>query len=277
MLAAHTRCCKPKMMSLLPVSAIQVLAWVVLAGMLGKLIRHQQRNAEPRRHISQLSTSLRELRHSRNLLRRVVVRQEKAREDQSQLLAQKMHEELGQQLVVLRSQLALLHTSLAQGRVLEPTLLLSSIEQVDQSIQVVRSVSAELHPKVLDLGVVAALEWVVAEFVSATGTPCKLQFGASDFPMHAEQIRVIFRTVQQALNRVARRADAAQVGISLDQQGTEYVLEITDDGTGFDTVLHPDQLEDQFALQERIRALDGEMRMCNTPEQGSVQGLRLPQ
>ena len=265
------------MMSLLPVSALQILVWGVLAGLLGKLILRQQRSAEPRRHISRLSTSLRELRHSRNLLRRLVVRQEKAREDQSQLLAQKMHEELGQQLVVLRGQLALLHTSLAQGRVLEPSLLLSSIKHVDQSIQVVRSVSAELHPKVLDLGVVAALEWVVAEFVSATGTPCQLQFGAADFPMHAEQIRVIFRTVQQALNRVARRADAGAVSISLDQQGTEYVLEITDDGTGFDAVLHPDQLEDQFALQERIRALDGEMRMSNTPEQGSVQGLRLPQ
>ena len=63
------------MTSLLPVSAMPVLAWVLLAGMLGWWILRQQHGAEPHRDISQLSSSLRELLHSRNLLRRLVVRQ----------------------------------------------------------------------------------------------------------------------------------------------------------------------------------------------------------
>jgi len=255
---------------------LQVFAGVLAVGILLWLVWGRRREDQDFQHLNQLKDAVRELTSTRDLLRQLTVRQAKAHEEESHALAQKIHEGLGQQLAVLRGTVAIVHGALSEGRTPQSQMLGSGLEEVDQAIQTVRSLSAKLYPKVLDLGVVAALEWAVAEFMSRTGTPCELRVEETSYPMREEQVRVVFLTAGQALERVTRRTDVTEVCISLEASESDYVLEIADDGRAGDFFILPDEFEDYFSLQERIRALGGESWASSLPARGNVQGARLP-
>jgi signal transduction histidine kinase len=56
----------------------------------------------------------------------------------------------------------------------------STLQLADGLIQTVRRISTELRPGVLDLGLVAALEWQAQEFQTRTGIRCKLRLAAHE-------------------------------------------------------------------------------------------------
>jgi PAS domain S-box-containing protein len=91
-----------------------------------------------------------------------------------------------------------------------------------------------------------------------------------------EQVQLgLFRIYQQAMNNVARHAHASLIEIRLKKSGGKAILEVQDNGTGFE--VPKDWLElarhrhlGLVGMRERAEAVGGEIRITSTPSQGTL-------
>lgn len=105
---------------------------------------------------------------------------------------------------------------------------------VDDTTASIREISADLRPPLLDYaGLVAALESYLYQYSKRTGTTTRF---AADLPERPpfEVESLLFRIVQEALTNCAKHARASLIEVGLRQDGERIVLDIRDDGAGFD-------------------------------------------
>ncbi|HUX24345.1 MAG TPA: ATP-binding protein, partial [Burkholderiales bacterium] len=94
---------------------------------------------------------------------------------------------------------------------------------------------AELRPPVLDdYGLLAALRQLAVEFAQRSGIATELS--GVDLQSRLPPIveTAMFRISQEALNNIAKHAQAKNVEIGLHEVSGRVMLDIADDGVGFD-------------------------------------------
>lgn len=223
------------------------------------------------RDITVLKETQRSLEVSRARLRELAVLRNSEQEAERKQLAWEVHEGLGQYLMALRMNLSMLDGRLDQNSPAYGKLIRSMFEIVEKSVQLVREITVELCPSVLDLGIVAALEWLGKKFMADTGIPCKLFLPDDDIPMDEHASMAIFRIAEEALANVAQHANPEMVELTLNQRGDRCYLEVRDDGNGFDlTRLYDSSVVGLAWLQEQMTALGGELNVFSVPRQGTV-------
>ena len=128
----------------------------------------------------------------------------------------------------------------------------------------------ELRPAGLDdRGLAAALEDYVAAFGRAEGLEVELQ--ADDdlaLPMTHEQ--TLYRVAQEALTNVARHAEARRVSLRLSADADAVVLEVADDGRGFDTgVIYSGTSMGLQGMRERLTGIGGTLEVNSAQGEGT--------
>lgn len=227
-------------------------------------------------NISELKTTERLLKESQGLLRQLAVHNEAAREDERRYLAREIHDELGQYLMALRMGVSAIGLKYrervpeVQGNVDR------AIEVVDATIQVVRNVVASLRPKSLDLGIVDALEWLAQTHQALTGTQCVVEIQDEDIRIDDQRATVIFRMVQESLTNIGKHACASRVNIALARDADDYVIQVKDNGMGFDHTVRKDKSFGLVGMQERAFMLGGKMQIASTLEVGTCVEIRIP-
>lgn len=202
-------------------------------------------------------------------LRDLTVRREEAREQERKRIAQDLHDDLGQMLTGLRMEVGLLRIQYGEQH---PDLLVplqKLKEQIDSTIQVVRDVAAQLRPAVLDMGVASALEWQVAEFGKRSGIACRLVLDELPVSLNAEQATTIFRIVQESFTNIMRHARATQVEVRLRHLADQCLLEIEDNGVGFDATGLQRRTFGLMGMRERALVLGGELDIDSVPGRGT--------
>ncbi len=87
----------------------------------------------------------------------------------------------------------------------------------------------------------------------------------------------LYRVAQEALNNTVKHSHASQVLIRLTEGDGDVLLEIQDDGTGFDpNGDHPGHLGLQ-SMRERTARFGGVMEISSVPGEGTRVQVRLPQ
>ena len=228
------------------------------------------------RDITERKEAEQRLRESYELLRELTSRRETAREEERKRIAREMHDELGQHLTALRMGVSTLrlrfgHDNPDLGEHVQRILLLS-----DKTMQVLRNVVTALRPAVLDAGIAAALEWLAAEFSQHGQTTCRLSVSDESPELAEERAVAIFRIVQEALTNVTRHADAHEVFITLGQTGDDCLLEVRDDGCGFDPVAIPRKSFGLAGMKERVLMLGGALDVASSPGHGTSIKVRVP-
>jgi PAS domain S-box-containing protein len=232
--------------------------------------------AEHQAALTLLQKSEHRLEESNRQLRDLTVRREEAREEERKRIARDLHDELGQILTSMRMDIALLRIQFGADNPALVAQIKNILERVDSTIQVVRDVAAKLRPSVLDLGIVAALEWQVAEFARRSETEFNLHIDEQSIVLDDERATAIFRIVQESLTNVNRHADAKEVSISLVKQGDNYVLEIADDGKGFETEKSGRRTFGMVGIRERVLMLGGTVNINSAPGMGTKITVRIP-
>jgi two-component system, NarL family, sensor histidine kinase UhpB len=147
---------------------------------------------------------------------------------------------------------------------------------IDRTTDGVRSVSADLRPPFLeDLGLRAALEWLLQRVTRQTGIVHELHADAQHVPL--EPARVAYLMFQEALTNVARHAGARRVVVTVTTSNADLLVTLTDDGKGIprEAILNPRSLG-LIGMRERAAALGGSVTVEPGPGGGTVVRIRLP-
>ena len=163
------------------------------------------------------------------------------------------------------------HDNPALGEHVQKILLLA-----DKTIQVVRDVVASLRPAVLDAGIAAALEWLADEYSQNGETACRLRVPEESPELAEDRAIALFRIVQEALTNVTRHANAKEVFITLEQKGNDCLLEVRDDGHGFDPVATRNKSFGLAGMKERVLMLGGALDVVSSPGNGTLIKVRVP-
>ena len=236
---------------------------VVLVVLLGIAINlHENRLADSR---------LRRLAH-RSILANVADRRRFSRE---------LHDGINQLMVSVLYRIELAQRKLKQDNREGLVDLEKGYKVLNEAIQEVRRISHDLRPTMLDdLGLAAALEGLLDQFVERTGIQLNLDMRLPEETLPEDVEITVYRLVQEGLTNVERHSGASLLQLRLWSQGGQLWLKLQDNGCGFD----PDLL-DRFEgiglcnMRERVELLGGEFRLISRPGQGAtlLEGLSLQQ
>lgn len=150
-------------------------------------------------------------------------------ERERRLLAQAMHDDIGQYLTGIRTQLLLLRCTAGDG---QPAL--ARLERYCQGLDdSFRALLRGLPPPALQRqSLDEALRACVADWQEGQGIACELRLGGPLPPLDAAAGTHLYRLLQEALNNVARHAGASRVRIRLQCRGGFLYLSVRDDGRG---------------------------------------------
>jgi PAS domain S-box-containing protein len=216
------------------------------------------------------------LRASHEQLRLLARRLDEVRDEELTRLSREIHDELGHALTALRLDLGWLVPRLRRNREPVPRKAAEMLALVDDTIDSVRRIAAQLRPPVLeDLGLTPALESLLERFLRKTNLQVDLQAESAEVPPAAR--RTLYRIVQEALTNVVRHAEARTVRVRLESSPELVTLEIADDGRG----IPPGMIGDPGSLglvgmRERAAALGADFQIFAGPTGGTTVRVALP-
>lgn len=178
------------------------------------------------------SNAERTMRHNSKELKLMSQRVIEVQESERRHLALELHDELGQSLTAIK-------INLATRRLIDNTALESfdknTIAIIDDAILKVRNLALSLRPGLLDdLGLQAALEWMVEQRASNGATRFKLESNLQQTRLPTDIETTFFRVAQESLTNIQRHAHASNVQIDLQVGNDTLTLSVVDDGCGMD-------------------------------------------
>jgi signal transduction histidine kinase len=228
-------------------------------------------------NITQSKLSALELQRAHEQLIELSEHAERAKEEERARIAREIHDELGGTLTAIKIALLQLEKRLPAGSDLALKHARSTMVMVDAAIDATRRISTELRPGILDLGIVAAIEWQAAEFEKRMEIPCRVACAEREIPLAGETSIALFRIFQEALTNVAKHAGgASQVEVELESNDSDVRLLVHDDGRGTARAVPGKQRGfGILGMQERAHKLGGEASV-RTGSGGTTVTVRLP-
>lgn len=202
----------------------------------------------------------------------------RAREAERTRLSRQVHDDLAQVLAALRLELDIARMDGASDREGQEALDRAS-ELADRAVRTAQDLLTDLRPPVLDdLGLIPAVRAHLTDVRRRTGLGVVLTVEGSGHGWGAspEQRIAVFRVLQEALANAHRHAEASHVHVLLEATRTELLLEVRDDGIGFDPRQAQGQSRGLRDLRERVVALGGNLALRSTPEAGTSLILCIP-
>jgi PAS domain S-box-containing protein len=202
---------------------------------------------------------------------------ESTREEEKRAIARELHDDLGSALTALNMHLAILFQQMPADpclteRSIQIKALLSSVTQTTRRIQV------GLRPDKLDIfGIKTAISEQALEFENYTGVTCQANMPDEELS-YAPQVDItLFRIVQEALNNIAKHAQATHVDVVLDDDEKSIVLTIRDNGVGI-PMRKPVAIvtHGMRGMRERAAYLGGDVKITSIAGNGTTVVVTLP-
>jgi NarL family two-component system sensor histidine kinase LiaS len=196
-------------------------------------------------------------------------RQKLATLEERNRLARDLHDSIKQQIFNLAMQIGSTKVLLKRDVNAAEARLDQVQKLVGQVQQELTSLIRELRPVALEgKGLVVALRELVTEWTRQTDIVANLHVeGTQTLPLAVED--ALFRVAQEALANVARHSKATLVQIVLTMTHESVTLSVIDNGQGFDTTRHKHLGVGLLSMQERMRALEGEVKIESISGKGT--------
>jgi PAS domain S-box-containing protein len=231
------------------------------------------------RDISDRKLAERELIESRAQLRELSAYLQSIREAERTRIARELHDELGQNLTVLGMGLDWAQKQLLPEQDRLSTRLAHLRELVAGTVANMQTIALELRPVILDdLGLVAAIEWLVENFTERTNLAVRTLIAVDDAGYSREVRTTIFRILQESLTNASRHAGARSVTVELDERDGRIRLVVADDGKGIvtDTAARRKRSLGLLGMHERANMVGGTLAIAGEPGHGTVVTLLIP-
>ncbi len=231
------------------------------------------------RDLSERIKAEQELNASYAAIRKLTGYLQDIREEERTHIAREIHDELGQQLTVLKMDVSwVLKKMNKEDKDIERKIR-GLLEMLDSTVRSVRRISSQLRPSVLDdLGLVAAMEWHLKEFEQRSGIFTVLKAPESAKQMPDTVKTGLFRIFQESLTNVARHAEAKKVEVNLQYSGKQLILSIADDGKGFDRrMADTKRTLGILGMKERTVMMGGSYEIESIPGRGTTVLVTIPE
>jgi PAS domain S-box-containing protein len=223
----------------------------------------------------QVSKRTVELRESHSQLRKLANQVIKLQEDERKRISRELHDEAGQDLILLKYNLNALLVEIPDEQDAVRKKLLDSVGIIDQTMGLIRNLSHSLRPPVMDVGGLnLSLRELCWDFTQRTGL--KINYIGEDIPNLPDEIGIsLYRIAQEALVNIVKHSRASRADIHLDCRDKDIALSIRDNGKGMD---HPKTLDGigLMGIEERINLLGGTLDMESMPGKGLRLLARVP-
>jgi PAS domain S-box-containing protein len=155
--------------------------------------------------------------------------------------------------------------------------LLQLSELSEGALAEMRALIFELRPGALqEEGLAAALRKHTAALSAREGIGIEVQAPDDRIPLDPDAEEHIYRGVQEALHNVVKHAGAGQVIVRLEADDGILVLEIQDDGVGFDTATVPAGHLGLRTMADRMEQIGGALDIVSAPGAGTTVRISAP-
>ncbi len=214
-------------------------------------------------------------------VRLLLARVEGQREEERTRVARELHDELGQGVTGLGMALYLLERRLGELDGPAAAMMADMRSLLAELSEGMRRIIADLRPSVLDrLGLPQALARLAVESGERSGA--RVEFSCprpEEIELPDEPKTALYRIAKEALTNALLHSGTARVRISLAASGGRTILEVEDEGSGFEPSPGPTKETRSFGIigmRERCRALGGEFFLRSSPGAGTLVRASLP-
>lgn len=209
--------------------------------------------------------------------RKIRVREEFARrllnaqDKERQRFASDIHDNLGQQLLIIKN-----WASFCLNKIPKTSKIRPQINQINETAEIalndVRAIAKNLSPYHLDkAGLTNTLEFMIKQVADACGIEIKTQIDNIDGLLSKEDELNIYRIAQESINNIVKHSQATVAKVVLEINENDLKLEITDNGIGF---YQADKNYQDFGtglngMIERARMLNGNLTIKSIPQKGT--------
>nr|WP_307658966.1 CHASE3 domain-containing protein [Variovorax paradoxus] len=196
------------------------------------------------------------------------------RETERGYLARELHDELGSLLTAAKLDVARLKSRLLEAP--DATQRLQHLtELLNSGIALKRRIIEDLRPSSLsNLGLVASLEILGREFAERSGI--QIQMALEPVAMDESRQLTIYRMVQESLTNIGKYAEASEATIVLKNYENHAVVEVADNGKGFDPQRIRPLTHGLAGMRHRVEAARGKLTITSTPGRGTRVSAMLP-
>ncbi len=207
-------------------------------------------------------------RQMRALSRRLIETEERERRN----INRELHDRVGQSLSALQLNIKLVVATLGPDQAERVGARLADSQKLlDEIMQNVRDVMADLHPPALEAyGLWPALRTYCHTFAARTGVAVELHGDVPDTRLPSVVELALFRVVQEALANVVKHAKSSRVELSLALAGGKLCVTVRDDGVGFEPGAASGERSNWglAIMGERAQAVGASLTVQSAPGQG---------
>ncbi len=238
--------------------------------------RLQDWNEELEKIIAERTSEIQ--RYVREMTTRVLA----AQEEERKRIARELHDDTAQSLSTLMIALDLVEPNVPA----DAAIVHSGLERIrtiaKRTLDEVRALSHDLRPTILDdFGLIAALRWYSDEFFLTYGHKVDVSIEPSPQERLPPEVElVLFRIAQEALTNSGKYAKASRTSLSLSFPDHVALLEVRDNGQGFDlSELNKPSKQGGFGMygmRERAELLDASLSVDTAPGRGTRVSVSVP-
>ena len=202
---------------------------------------------------------------------------ENAKEQERARIARELHDDIGGNLTAIKIDVLWLaeRVNREDSKVRARVEALEAL--VDQTAASIARIGQDLRPGVLDLGLVAAIEWQARDFANRTGVAADVRCHFENVDIDEKTATALFSILRETLTNIAKHAKATQVRIELETADDNVELTVTDNGQG---MVAADRLKPtSFGLrgmEERAAQLGGTVSVSAARPHGTCISVCVP-
>ena len=194
-------------------------------------------------------------------------------------VGKELHDSVAQSLAALRYQLIAIEREAGEGEMTEK--IRGVRHAAGEVLEQVRLLSHTVHPQILDdLGLVPALRHLARTTKDGPAITVVVDPAAeADIREVPNEVAVaMYRAAREAVANALRHASPATIRIDVGLAHGELVVQVEDDGTGFDQaeVERDGRAMGLFTMRERMALLNGEVDITSAPQRGTSVRVRVP-
>jgi PAS domain S-box-containing protein len=205
----------------------------------------------------------------------------RAQEEERRRIAQELHDETLQGVVVVCRQLHEIEEALGDVAPDVRARLQRANDAAEGLMAELRAFTRQLRPAALDeLGVVTCIRRVVIDLAAQSGLDATLTVSGPERRLSAELELGLFRIAQEAVRNVERHAEASTLHATLRFATDRVRLSVKDDGKGFELpapgAWSANGSLGLLGMQERAALLGGDLEIVTGPGRGTAVTANLP-